>query len=201
METKICTRCKIEKCKSEFGKNGLRDGVQKYMSHCRDCERKRSREKTLKHPETAKKYYQENKERLSKGQREWHRNNKESIRERKAKHSKTDLGRETNYRRNMKKRSKKYGVNYEEHSFLELLDLNNWTCQICGVWVHDVRKGLGEMSKGERSHKACADHIIPLAAGGDTTLSNLQILCFPCNGKKYGDDFETIKEFKDKHIV
>lgn len=60
----------------------------------------------------------------------------------------------------------------------EVLERDNQTCQMCGF-------SAGESyADGERVRLE-ADHIIPLAAGGQTTTDNLQTLCSRCNaGKK-----------------
>lgn len=49
---------------------------------------------------------------------------------------------------------------------------DNYTCQICGKYMPD---GVG----------LHIDHIIPIAKGGKTVPSNLQVLCSKCNGKKF----------------
>jgi hypothetical protein len=56
---------------------------------------------------------------------------------------------------------------------------DNFTCQECGLhplredkpWLPDIRQ-------------LEADHIIPLARGGETEMGNLQTLCKECNRKK-----------------
>ena len=48
---------------------------------------------------------------------------------------------------------------------------DNYTCQICGKYMPD-EVGLQ------------IDHIVPVAKGGKTVLSNLQVLCSKCNGRK-----------------
>jgi len=48
---------------------------------------------------------------------------------------------------------------------------DNYTCQICGKQMID---GVGLQ----------IDHIVPIAKGGKTIPSNLQVLCSKCNGKK-----------------
>jgi len=56
---------------------------------------------------------------------------------------------------------------------------DNFTCQECGL--HPMREDkpwLPDISQLE------ADHIIPLARGGVTEMSNLQTLCKICNRKK-----------------
>jgi len=56
---------------------------------------------------------------------------------------------------------------------------DNFTCQECEL--HPMREDkpwLPDLSRLE------CDHIIPLARGGETTMSNLQTLCKECNRKK-----------------
>ena len=48
---------------------------------------------------------------------------------------------------------------------------DNYTCQMCGKYMPD---GVG----------LHIDHIIPVAKGGKTVPSNLQVLCSKCNGRK-----------------
>ena len=53
----------------------------------------------------------------------------------------------------------------------EIMLRDNYTCQICGKYMPD-EVGLH------------IDHIIPVSKGGKTIVSNLQVLCSKCNGKK-----------------
>lgn len=48
---------------------------------------------------------------------------------------------------------------------------DNYTCQMCGKYMPD-NVGLH------------IDHIVPIAKGGKTVESNLQVLCSVCNGRK-----------------
>lgn len=50
---------------------------------------------------------------------------------------------------------------------------DNYTCQHCGISTYDEPHLLLEI-----------DHIIPIAKGGLTTESNLQVLCWKCNRSK-----------------
>lgn len=49
---------------------------------------------------------------------------------------------------------------------------DNYTCHICGKYMPD---GVG----------LHIDHIIPVAKGGKSVSSNLQVLCSKCNGRKH----------------
>lgn len=53
----------------------------------------------------------------------------------------------------------------------EIMRRDHYTCQICGKYMPD-EVGLQ------------VDHIIPVAKGGKTVPSNLQVLCSKCNGAK-----------------
>jgi hypothetical protein len=52
-----------------------------------------------------------------------------------------------------------------------IAERDNYTCQICGKEMYD---GVGLQ----------IDHIIPIAKGGKSVPSNLQVLCSKCNGRK-----------------
>lgn len=53
----------------------------------------------------------------------------------------------------------------------QIMKRDNYTCQNCGKHMPD-EVGLQ------------IDHIVPIAKGGKTVPSNLQVLCSKCNGKK-----------------
>lgn len=53
----------------------------------------------------------------------------------------------------------------------QIAQRDNYTCQMCGRYMPD---GFG----------LHIDHIVPIAKGGKTVPSNLQVLCSKCNGRK-----------------
>lgn len=55
----------------------------------------------------------------------------------------------------------------------EILERDNYTCQICGISQEDEPHLLLEV-----------DHIVPIAKGGLTVPENLQTLCWKCNRSK-----------------
>lgn len=54
----------------------------------------------------------------------------------------------------------------------QIMERDNYTCQKCGKYMPD-EVGIE------------VDHIIPIAKGGKTVPSNLQVLCSKCNGSKH----------------
>jgi predicted HicB family RNase H-like nuclease len=70
----------------------------------------------------------------------------------------------------------------------EVLERDNYTCQMCGFSAGQKYQD-GEVVRLE------ADHILPLAEGGQTTVDNLQTLCSRCNaGKKAVAAYSTIDD-------
>jgi hypothetical protein len=65
------------------------------------------------------------------------------------------------------KRKRKF---YSAKNWLLLKDKYNHTCLCCG--------------RREPEIKLCADHVIPLASGGDDAIDNIQPLCRECNDAK-----------------
>jgi len=97
---KTCSKCKIEKDESEFGKaKPSKDGLR---YSCKKCEK-----------EYKKEYYQENKEAIKEYKKEYNQNNKESIKENKKK-----------YRQNNKESIKEYHKEYQKNNKEELKEYN-----------------------------------------------------------------------------
>lgn len=62
---------------------------------------------------------------------------------------------------------------HTDHDIRRLLTLQRFKCACCAIGV---------------KRKFHVDHIVPLAGGGSNSAENLQILCQPCNNKKYTKD-------------
>ena len=67
----------------------------------------------------------------------------------------------------------------------ELLKANK-SCLYCGKHLKDTQKAI--------------DHMIPLAKGGEHSITNLAISCKPCNNRKHSKDFfYWLQEIKPEH--
>lgn len=136
--------------------------------------------------ERAKKYGQLNKDRV----KEYQQSNKIEIKKRMKEYSQTEAGRLSSYRRSMKRRSYKHKVVFKPHERKQILDRDNWTCQCCGIKVHD------ESTDDWNTPKKChIDHIIPISKGGDSTPKNLRVLCRTCNLTKSNKENEQLRFF------
>jgi len=73
METKVCSKCKVEKDTCEFGKKITnKDGLQ---SRCRECRKIETKEYLDRYPEKNKEKWKKNKEILSEKFKEWVKQN------------------------------------------------------------------------------------------------------------------------------
>lgn len=94
-------------------------------------------------------------------------------------HNQTEQGKNTAHRSAVKYRSRKKGAKITPYTRSEILRRDKYTCQFCGIKVHDRSSG-----NWNTPNKAHLDHIVSLEEGGDTTPENLQTLCRSCNLSK-----------------
>jgi 5-methylcytosine-specific restriction endonuclease McrA len=184
MDTKICTKCGIEKSLEEFGYSKL--GRYKRRSACNLCLAEYAKIKnstpegkayilaysrTPKRKASIKAYDQLP---SSKAKDKEYRNSLEAKRKR-ALWLKTPKGRESYIRTNMIRRSRMLGLvcdlTYTQWEEIKLSQ--NYRCAICGEEKPLTR-----------------DHIIPLSRGGAYTKSNIQGLCGSCNSIKHNRTME-----------
>lgn len=138
---------------------------------CRECARARGR-----------KWYRENKERAKKTSREWYLKNKEYFyqlqaesrkrhpetnRKRVAKWQKDNPDKRHEHRMLRIQREANAGGSHTHDEWIFLLGQFDYACANCGS-KEDV----------------CRDHIIPVAHGGTSDISNIQPLCRACNSHK-----------------
>jgi len=110
METKICTKCKVEKSITEFHNSKNRKGGK--ICYCKSCIREKNRENSQKNVERAKKWKENNKEKVIEWHKKCYENNKEKVIERakkwKKKNRKKYIEGSKRYYQNNKERSKEY---------------------------------------------------------------------------------------------
>lgn len=75
-------------------------------------------------------------------------------------------------------RAKRHGRRYGYFNVLRVFERDRWTCQLCGVKTPKALRGTCDQRAPE------VDHIVPIAAGGDHVMENLQCACRRCNGEK-----------------
>lgn len=97
----------------------------------------------------------------------------------KLKYFKTEEGKNVSHRAAAKRRSRTKGAKYIPYDRTKILKRDKYTCQKCGIKVHDRRSG-----NWNTPNKAHLDHIISLEDGGETREENLQVLCRTCNLEK-----------------
>lgn len=204
-ELKRCTKCGLQKDKSEFYKNKNKpDGLD---SWCKACSSKNGaswyKRKKEKAKESARKWAKNNPEKVKERQRKWAKNNPEKRAER------SQRWREDNpeyyreiyrkrkqacpeiYRKNARSRRTRELESDGNHTIEEwqkLLDYYDNKCVACGILATDTYLGILTL-----------DHIQPLSKGGSDSISNIQPLCKPCNstkGNRHSTDYRlTIPEW------
>lgn len=187
---KTCTKCKIEKPKTEFTKRSKsKDGL---VYKCRSCT-----------AEYSKMFYAENKEKRNLASMRWQKNNPEKVKQYKMKHltekseqvyavnkawriankelmanagrawRAANPGKATEIARNRRAKKRNADGIHTVEDVNSIFENQRGKCANCN-------KKLIKTGK-EKYH---VDHITPLAKGGTNWPSNLQCLCPDCNLRK-----------------
>ena len=187
MKTKKCTKCKqikliIEFCKCKRITN--RDG---FRAWCKECEREYERYyckrpyRIKKKSEWDKKNYKENICKIRERVKNYKRNNKEKISKLNRKYRKENPEKVAfSLKRARLMRRKAEG----SHTLKEWQDLKAYygnTCLRC--------------KKPEPQIKLTEDHIISIINNGTDDIDNIQPLCRSCNSSKNSHNYNYRKEF------
>lgn len=185
---KLCNTCGIEKPISDFY-TFKRDGI--YFK-CKSCCIAYQREYQKQHPKKYKasqkktraknghkyrakklKFYRDNKEKLAKYAKVWRDKNRDKYNDKQKKWRKAHREQTALWCRNRYAKKKSAEGTHSVEEVRDLLAKQKGRCAICGLVLNG------------RYH---ADHIVPLARGGNNYISNIQILCPTCNTKKSSFD-------------
>jgi hypothetical protein len=80
METKICSKCGVEKEVCEFNKKSVsKNGIQYYKSWCKICQSEGEKLRRIKNPDEYKIWYDKNREDRNKWRIKYYQTNKEKI--------------------------------------------------------------------------------------------------------------------------
>jgi 5-methylcytosine-specific restriction endonuclease McrA len=71
------------------------------------------------------------------------------------------------------------------------------------VWLHVKRqvraraRGRCESCGVELVGRGIVDHVVPLALGGSSTMTNLQLLCVQCDAVKTRNDLDAMRRHRE----
>lgn len=170
---KKCTECEeqypatLEYFHSDKGEHSNADGL--YAS-CKKCKNKKD-----------KKYYRENKEKISKYDKRYYRENKEKRRKQHKEWAKKnkDLVVAITQRRNA--RAKKLPNDFTVDDWKYTKKHFGYECSYCGVSEKEVIDN--------REQKLEQEHFVPLSEGGAYTKDNIIPSCKSCNSSKGNKSF------------
>ena len=216
IETKICSKCHIEKILIRFSRN--KTSKNGFNGWCKDCNNKYRKE----HKEEAKRYkkiyYKKNKEKLLIYGKQWRKNNKKKVQKLKRNWKLNHKKEQREYKRKYEKRRRKEDSTYNLLSNLRsricaVLKQNQKSAKtekLIGCSVEKLKQHLQKQFKKGMTWKNYGewhiDHKIPCIAF-DLSKSNKQSQCFNYKNlqplwakenRKKGDRMETKKRKRIK---
>lgn len=164
LDRKMCTKCLEVKPVSEYTKNGVRDGKQRYSSWCRQCQAQRYRAYHAAHPETYRARYETKRDQILSQNAKWRVENPDRMHEARLRWKSENPDRVLLHRNNRRAR----GASNAHHPYSRAEIFARWggNCCYCDNTATDL------------------DHVKPIARGGADAEPNLVPACTPCNSSK-----------------
>jgi hypothetical protein len=179
METKVCSKCHIEKDISEFSMRKNRKS--KYVSQCKKCQCENGKQYRKNNEEKVKKsrkiYYDKNAEKLAAHTREYYKNHAEEERRKKREHIK-------NNREIMCERSKKY-YNENKEKVIEYRKNNKENRRDQNNKRHKERVKIDPIYKLKKSMRRRICAFLKQKGYKKTSNSFEMVGCSPNDLKKY----------------
>ena len=179
---KYCYKCKTDKHLDDFGKDKSRsDGIYPICKGCVNAYQSIWREANKEKRKAAvDKYRSANREKCNAStkksqakhpntKKNWNENNRQKVRLIKRKWAKENTEQNKEIKANNKAKRRGADGKFTFDQIKELLRKQKYKCISCGC---DIKKSF---------HR---DHIFPIALGGSNHITNIQLLCAPCNIKK-----------------
>ncbi len=166
----ICTKCHTDFPEDCFH---VRRATGKRITQCKYCITKRAIEWQKQNPDRRKvirkKWVDANYDTMQRMRKQWKLNNPDKVRENARNwmrsHPETRAKNE-NIRRT---RATLAGGSFTEAQISEMYLAQSGKCNMC---------------KCDLNGSFCRDHIMPIKLGGTSDISNIQLLCRPCNSRK-----------------
>jgi len=184
---KRCTKCGIEKPRTEFNKHPkLKDGLR---PSCRECDRRSQRARYARKGEEVRtknrENYHRNVEAMRERVRRYVQENQAAMRAYQMRYHAANAERKNAYGREYRKQNPDL-VKASRHArrVREVAAEGTFTAGEWRTLCDSYGRACLCCGKVEPEIKLSPDHVVPLSRGGSNDISNIQPLCLSCNNLK-----------------